>query len=131
LVIRTRAPREKTPPPIIIREAPPHIPHVDTNPQYMTRVVRQTDASYSMPQQYQQTLNHQTVDYEQFNGIQNGHDYTHGTNHFGEQQSTAWITELVSNNGATSTAPPHLLGRNDCFLFVVVVVIVVFNRFSR
>ena len=121
LIIRTRAPREKTPPPIIIREAPPHAPHIDTNPQYVTRVVRQTETSYSSPpfrpqqqqheqhqeqQQYQQyeSFGNRTVNYDQFNGIQNGID------NLGEPQETAWVTELVSSNGTTSAVPPHLLG---------------------
>ncbi len=121
LVIRTRAPREKTPPPIIIREAPPHLPHVDTNPQYVTRVVRHTDSSYSSPpqppppqqqQQYQhyESFGNGTINYDQFNGLQTGNPYTNGKNQFGNQQETAWVTEVVSDNGTTSAAPPHLLG---------------------
>ncbi|CAF0998719.1 unnamed protein product [Rotaria magnacalcarata] len=187
LVIRTRAPREKTPPPIVIREAPPQIPHIDTNPQYVTRVIRNNEPSYSsslsqqqqyqqqqrqqyqqqqqyeqqqqqqyqqqqyqqqqyqqqqyQQQQYQQRQQYQQqqqqqqydsyenapVNYDQFNGIQNGNQfangnqfvnesqhtngnqYSNGVNNFGEQQNPAWITELVSDNGATSVAPPHLL----------------------
>jgi len=122
LVIRTRAPREKTPPPIVIREAPPHFPQVDTNPQYVTRVVRHTESSYSSPppppqqqQQYQQYQQYEsfgngTVNYDQFNGIQNGNQYSNGINHFGDQQETAWVTEVVSNDGTASAAPAHLLG---------------------
>jgi hypothetical protein len=120
LVIRTRAPREKTPPPIVIREAPPQAPYVDTNPQYVTRVVRHTESSYSSPpqtqQQQQQQYHHYgsygngTVNYDQFNGIQNGNQYTNRINQFGDQQQPAWITEIVSDNGATSAAPPHILG---------------------
>jgi hypothetical protein len=118
LVIRTRAPREKTPPPIIIREAPPQMPHVDTNPQYVTRVVRQTESSYSSPpqkqqqqQQYQhfESFGNGTVNYDQFNGLQTGNPYGNGINQFGNQQEPAWVTEVVSDNGATSAAPPHLL----------------------
>jgi len=136
LVIRTRAPREKTPPPIVIREAPPHAPHVDTNPQYVTRVVRHNESSFSsqpqqrQQQQQQQQQNHHqqqqrqkyqhyepaengTVNYDQFNGIQNGNQYSNGKNHFAEQQQQqhiGWVTEVVSSNGTTSAAPPHLLG---------------------
>lgn len=80
MVIRTRAPREKTPPPIVIREAPPAMPHVDRNPHYVTRVVRQHQ------QQHQQMG-------PTFNNV--------------EQNN--WFTEVVSDNGATSAAPPHLL----------------------
>jgi hypothetical protein len=77
LIIRTRAPREK-PPPIIIRESPPHAPQLDTNPQYVTRIVRHTGSSYSSPPQQQQQYQHYrlfnngTVNYDRFNGIQNG-----------------------------------------------------------
>jgi hypothetical protein len=133
LIIRTRAPRERTPPPIIIREAPPHAPQVNTNPQYVTRVVRHTESSYASPpqQQYQQhyeSVNNGTVNYDQFNGIQHGNQYTNGLNHFGEQQQqppqqqqTAWITELVSSNGQTSAAPPNLLGilNNSFFIKIL------------
>ncbi len=132
LVIRTRAPREKTPPPIVIREAPPHAPQVNTNPQYVTRVVRHTGSSYPSPpqrppqhqqQQQQQQYQHYesfgngTVNYGQFNGIQNGNQYTNRINPFGDQQQTGWVTEVVSDNGTTSAAPPHLLGILNNLLF--------------
>ena len=94
LVIRTRAPREKTPPPIVIREAPPPMPHVDRNPHYVTRVVRhQQTTTYNNGDQYS------SGDYQQFQGIEQ--NPPHGQNN--------WFTELVSDNGATSAAPPHLL----------------------
>jgi len=119
LVIRTRAPREKTPPPIVIREAPPPVPHVDTNPQYVTRVVRHTESSYSSPPQPQQQQQKQyqhyesygsgTINYDQFNAVQTRNQYTNEINQFGDQQQQAWVTEIVSDNGATSAAPPHLL----------------------
>ncbi|CAF2482099.1 unnamed protein product [Rotaria sp. Silwood2] len=168
IVIRTRAPREKTPPPIVIREAPPNLPHIDTNPQYVTRVVRNNESSYSSPpfrqqqqqqprqyqqyqqqqqqqqyqqqkQQYQQQQQQQyqqyqqypqqrqqyqqqqqpyqqygsfdnaAVNYDQFNDIQIGNQYGSGLNNFGGQQQPKWITEVVSSNGTTSTAPPHIL----------------------
>jgi hypothetical protein len=153
LIIRTRAPREKTPPPIIIREAPPHAPHVDTNPQYVTRVIRHTGSSYSSPlppqqqhhhhhyhheqqrqqQQQQQQQQHQqyqsfengTVNYDQFNGIQNGNQFRNGTNHFAEPQETAWVTELVSSNGSTSAAPPHLLGILSNSIFFVIYILII------
>ncbi|CAF4439394.1 unnamed protein product, partial [Rotaria magnacalcarata] len=90
---------------------------------------------YQQRQQYQQQQQQQQYDsyenapvnYDQFNGIQNGNQfangnqfvnesqhtngnqYSNGVNNFGEQQNPAWITELVSDNGATSVAPPHLL----------------------
>jgi len=123
LVIRTRAPREKTPPPIIIREAPPHVPQIDTNPRYVTRVARHTESSYLSPHQQQQyqsydSFGNGTVNYNQFNGIQNtnpysngANPYSNGTNHYGEQQQqqTAWVSEIVSNNGTTSAASAHFL----------------------
>jgi hypothetical protein len=117
LVIRTRAPREKTPPPIVIREAPPQVPHIDTNPQYVTRVVRHAESSYASPQQQQQQQQHQqqyqhyesfgngTVNYDQYHGLQQ----PRGHNQFADQQQTAWVTEVVSDNGTTSAAPAHLL----------------------
>lgn len=130
LVIRTRAPREKTPPPIVIREAPPHAPQVDRNPQYVTRVVRHTESSYSSPyqpppqllqqqqQQYQQyeSFGNGAINYDEFNGLQTGNQYTNELNHFGgeqqqEQQETAWVTEVVTGNGSTTAAPPYLLGK--------------------
>ncbi|CAF3871595.1 unnamed protein product [Rotaria sordida] len=154
IVIRTRAPREKTPPPIIIREAPPNQPYINTNPQYLTRVVRNSQSSYSSPpsrqpqyqqqyqqyqqqqqqyqqqqqQQYQQQYQQQrqqyqqqpyeqygpldngTVNYDQFNDIQIGNQYGSGINNLGQQQQQPkWITEVVSSNGTTSVAPPHIL----------------------
>jgi hypothetical protein len=115
LVIRTRAPRERTPPPIIIREAPPQLPQVDTNPQYVTRVVRHTESSYLSPPQQQQQYQHYesfgngTVNYDQFNDLQTGNPYGNGINPFGNQQEPNWVTEVVSDNGTTSAAPPHLL----------------------
>jgi len=119
LVIRTRAPRERTPPPIVIREAPPQAPQVNTNPQYVTRVIRQNESAYSLPpqpqqQQYQQYQQYDsygtgTVNYDQFNGLQAGNQYAGGINQFGNQQQPAWLTEVVSDNGAASAAPPHLL----------------------
>ena len=95
LVIRTRAPREKTPPPIVIREAPPPMPHIDRQPQYVNRVIRQNETSYQMPthQQYQH--------YESYTN-----NYNPST---GSQEETAWVTEIVSNDGKTSAAPAHLL----------------------
>ena len=105
LVIRTRATREKTPPPIVIREAPPNQPYVDRNPQYVTRVVRQGESSYSSPpQQYQQyqSFGNGAINYDQFNGLQTGN-----------QQESAWVTEVVSGNGTTSAAPQHLLGKSN------------------
>lgn len=122
LVIRTRPPREKTPPPIVIREAPPHMPHVNRNPQYVTRVVRHNEPSYSSPhqpppqhqqQQYQQyeSFGNDTINYDQFNGLQTGNQFTNEINPFGDQQQQAWVTEIVGDNGLTSAAPPHLLGR--------------------
>ncbi|CAF1139545.1 unnamed protein product [Rotaria sp. Silwood1] len=187
IIIRTRAPREKTPPPIVIREAPPNLPHIDTNPQYLTRVVRNSESSYSSPpsrqqqqqqqqqprqyqqyqqqqqqyqqqkqqyqqqqqQQYQQYQQYQkqyqqyqkqrqqyqqqiqqpyqqqiqqpyqqlgsfdntAVNYDQFNDIQIGNQYGSGINNFGQQQQQQpkWITEVVSNNGTASAAPPYVL----------------------
>lgn len=120
LVIRTRAQREKTPPPIVIREAPPQAPQVNTNPQYVTRVIRQNESSYSSPpqpqqQQYQQYQQYESfgtgpVNYDQFNGFHAGNQYTSGINQFGnQQQQPAWVTEVLSDNGAPSAAPPHLL----------------------
>lgn len=94
LVIRTRAPREKTPPPIVIREAPPPMPQVDRNPQYVTRVVRQHQQSttFSNGDQYS------AGDFQQFQTMQ--------PNVHGQQN---WLTEVVSDNGMSSAAPPHLL----------------------
>ncbi|UJR08658.1 hypothetical protein I4U23_012917 [Adineta vaga] len=131
LVIRTRAPREKTPPPIIIREAPPLVPHIDSHPKYITRVVRNNEPSFPSPsqRQHQQQLQQQqqqyqqappqyqqfdsfdagTVNYEQFNGIQNENRFNNEISSFGDQQHAGWVTEVVSNNGITSAAPPHLL----------------------
>lgn len=113
LVIRTRAPREKTPPPIVIREAPPQQPYVDRNPQYVTRVVRQGESSSysSPPQQYQQyqSFDNGTINYDQFNDLQTGN-----------QQESAWVTEVVSGNGSTSAAPQHLLGKFHIFVFSII-----------
>ena len=108
-MIRTRAPRERTPPPIIIREAPPHAPQFDPHPQYFTRVIRHDEPSFAGPDQYQ-SMNY---DQQQFNGAQQGHHFQQQQNEqqFGGGQSNAWVTELISDNGTSSAAPPHLLGK--------------------
>ncbi|CAF0844539.1 unnamed protein product [Adineta steineri] len=62
-------------------------------------------------QQFQHfnTFENGTVNYDQFNGIQNGNQFTNEINSFGDQQHGGWVTEVVSSTGTTSAAPPHLL----------------------
>lgn len=113
LVIRTRAPREKTPPPIVIREAPPTMPHVDRNPQYVTRVVPSNPGQFSQNQNYaafQQASFNQNP-YNSFSGgnFQYGQVQQTVNNHSYGMQPSSWMTEVVSDNGATTTAPPELL----------------------
>jgi len=114
LVIRTRAPREKTPPPIVIREAPPQAPHIDTNPRYVTRVVRHNESYSSQPQhpQFETIGNNNTFNFDPYTAHSNENQFntaTSSANYYGEQKPTAWITELVSSNGATTAAPAHLI----------------------
>ena len=98
-------PRENSPPPII-REAPPHAPHVDPYPQYFTRVVRHNQSSHSGPEQYQSTSYEQ-----QYHGAPAQPSHQQFVAGPPTGQSNAWLTELLSENGTSSAAPPHLLGK--------------------
>lgn len=57
------------------------MPHVDRNAHYVTRVVRHERTNADFQPQFQRV----------------------------EPNENNWFTELVSDNGATSAAPPHLL----------------------
>ena len=90
------------------------MPQVDRNPQYITRVVPHNGSNFPANGHQFSSFQQGSVPAEHFNGFSNGYQQfgqaqVSANTGFGGQQSASWITEVVSDNGATSQAPPNLL----------------------